>query len=130
MTVNTVLASNQSCLDHPPQGIPEHVGLNLEVKMALPNTCPATPPEEVDRMVTPILECVKRHTSGRTSSRGIIFSSFDPDVCVALKSRQSSYPVVFLSGMGLYPHADPRRTSIDTAISHAASAQLAGECLA
>uniref|UniRef100_A0A7S3VIY4 glycerophosphodiester phosphodiesterase n=1 Tax=Dunaliella tertiolecta TaxID=3047 RepID=A0A7S3VIY4_DUNTE len=105
-------------------GLPEHVGLNLEVKMAMPNTCPATPPEEVDRMVTPILECVQRHTE--TSSRGVTFSSFDPDVCVALKSRQSRYPVVFLSGMGLYPHADARRTSIEAAINHAASAQLAG----
>eukprot|EP00983_Pelagomonas_calceolata_P018882 593778-Pelagomonas_calceolata.AAC.6 len=125
------------CLDRFLQGLPEHVGLNLEVKMAMPNTCPATPPEE-------------RHTE--TSSRGVTFSSFDPDVCVALKSRQSReackpqkaatqkgsacfnalnrtgrYPVVFLSGMGLYPHADARRTSIEAAINHAASAQLAGQ---
>ncbi|KAF5828339.1 Glycerophosphoryl diester phosphodiesterase family-domain-containing protein [Dunaliella salina] len=110
-------------------GIPENVGLNLEVKMAVPRWCPATPPQEVDRMVTPILECVRRHTGmGQTSSRNITFSSFDPDVCVALKSRQSSYPVVFLSGCGLYKHADPRRASMEAAISHAANAQLAGQC--
>ena len=84
---------------------------------------------QVQRVVRPILECVERHTGfGRTSSRGIAFSSFDPDVCVALKAHERNmYPVLYLSECGASPHADVRRTSIEAAIQHAVSTGLAGE---
>ncbi|KAG2436879.1 hypothetical protein HXX76_006399 [Chlamydomonas incerta] len=58
--------------------------------------------------------------------RRIMFSSFDPDVCVELRRRQSRYPVYYLSGCGLYSHADARRTSIPAALSFAAGAGMRG----
>ena len=70
---------------HVLQGVPLHVGLNLEVKTAMPTDVPATPPSEVKRMVVPILACVERNTQG--PPRSLYFSSFDPDVCVELKRR-------------------------------------------
>ncbi|KAG2444173.1 hypothetical protein HYH02_009112 [Chlamydomonas schloesseri] len=58
--------------------------------------------------------------------RRIMFSSFDPDVCVELRRRQSRYPVYYLSGCGLYAHADARRTSIPAALSFAAEKGMRG----
>ncbi|EFJ48622.1 hypothetical protein VOLCADRAFT_60393 [Volvox carteri f. nagariensis] len=58
--------------------------------------------------------------------RRIIFSSFDPDVCVELRRRQVDHPVYYLSGCGLYAHADARRTSIPAALSFAAETGMQG----
>ncbi|KXZ43009.1 hypothetical protein GPECTOR_107g153 [Gonium pectorale] len=58
--------------------------------------------------------------------RRIMFSSFDPDVCVELKRRQGAHPVYYLSGCGLYEHADARRTSIPAALAFAEEAGMRG----
>ncbi|GIL71283.1 hypothetical protein Vretimale_2860 [Volvox reticuliferus] len=58
--------------------------------------------------------------------RRIMFSSFDPDVCVELRRRQTEHPVYYLSGCGLYTHADARRTSIPAALSFASEAGMRG----
>ncbi|KAF5825964.1 Glycerophosphoryl diester phosphodiesterase family-domain-containing protein [Dunaliella salina] len=113
------------------EGLPEDVGLNVEIKMAVPDTVAVTPAEEVQRMLTPILQCVDRHV-GPSSTRAVTFSSFDPDVCIALRrelaqrAQQHRFPIMFLSGCGLYPHVDVRRTSIEATISTALDAGLTG----
>lgn len=71
--------------------IPESVGFDIEVKMTTPDTEACTPPEEVDRVVTAILAEVREWEA--LSYRRIVFSTFDPDVALALKQRQSSIPV-------------------------------------
>lgn len=73
------------------RGVPESVGFDIEVKMTTPSSQPCTNPDEVDRVVTAILAEVK--TWDAVSYRRIIFSTFDPDVAIALKQRQSSIPV-------------------------------------
>ncbi|KAJ9525359.1 hypothetical protein QJQ45_003244 [Haematococcus lacustris] len=83
-----------------------------------------TPPEEVTRVVQPIMACVDAATA--TVPRPVMWSSFDPDVCLALVQGQSRHPVMFLSGCGLYPHIDPRRTSIPAALDFARQHALAG----
>jgi glycerophosphodiester phosphodiesterase len=55
-----------------------------------------------------------------------MFSSFDPEVCVEIKTRRPEYHVMFLTGGGAYPHVDPRRTTIDAAIRFAAAEGLQG----
>ena len=47
----------------------------------------------VDLFVNIILDKVYEHAAGRT----IVFSSFSPEVCIALSTKQRSYPVFFLS---------------------------------
>lgn len=69
------------------QALPESVGFNIEVKMSVPHTIAVTPAEEVDRMVLPILACVDACT--RDSGRTVLFSSFDPDVCVRIAQLQN-----------------------------------------
>ena len=60
--------------------------------------------------------------------RTILFSSFDPDMCAELASRQAA-PVMLLSDGGLQLYADPRRNSIQAAIAFASSAGLKGVIL-
>lgn len=112
------------CLSQLFKTLPEHVGFDIEVKMAMPDNVEATPAEEIDRMLTPILKCVEENATN--SNRTIVFTSFDPDVCLELARRQSRYPVMFLSGCGLYKHVDPRRTSIPAALQLAAENKLSG----
>ena len=61
------------------QAVDPSVGFDIEVKMATPPELAVTPPQEVERMVTPILEAVQAVAT--YSSRPIIFSSFDPEIC-------------------------------------------------
>jgi glycerophosphodiester phosphodiesterase len=103
--------------------IDESVGFNVEVKMTTPSTVKATPQEEVDRVVNPTLEIMNKCSGGK---RVIVYSSFDPDVCLALKQRQSTYPVMFLSNLGQSEQADPRRASIGAALNFASTNGLEG----
>ncbi len=61
------------------QAVDPSVGFDIEVKMATPPELAVTPPQEVERMVTPILEAVQAVAT--YSSRSIVFSSFDPEIC-------------------------------------------------
>ena len=61
------------------QAVDLSVGFDIEVKMATPPELAVTPPQEVERMVTPILEAVQAVAT--YSSRPIVFSSFDPEIC-------------------------------------------------
>lgn len=53
--------------------------------MTVPDTVETTDPAEVQRVVGPILACVERSCS---AGRRVMFSSFDPDVCAALRAQQ------------------------------------------
>jgi hypothetical protein len=78
---------------------------------------------QIDRMLRPILDVVGRHTAG-SSLRPLAFTSFDPDICLALKQRVPSSPILFLTVGVRYPHADPRRTSLEAALAFAEENKL------
>jgi glycerophosphodiester phosphodiesterase len=102
--------------------LPPQLAFNIEVKMATPDELAATPEAEIQRMVGPILEVVGRCGGDRQ----VVFSSFDPDVCRALRAAQRQHSVMFLSTGGRDWHADPRRMSIAAAIEEACAHQLSG----
>lgn len=111
--------------------LPPGIGVNIEVKLT--NPAPGepflTPAAEIDRLLLPILSDVEQSAStceGSSLPRPVMFSSFDPDVCAALLARQARHPVCFLSGCGLYPHRDERRTSVLTALQFASQVGCAG----
>ena len=112
--------------------VPMHVAFDIEVKMTTPDDVECTPPEEVERVVNAILAGVDAAEFvgvGGRHQRAIMFSSFDPEVCIELKIRRPEFPVMFLSGGGAYPHVDRRRTSVSGAIEFATSAALDGVIL-
>lgn len=111
--------------------VPPHVGFDIEIKMTTPSDQEVTPAEEVQRTVDATLEAVEKAEeicalNNHTKCRPVMFSSFDPEVCVEIKARRPNATVMFLSGAGTYPHIDPRRTSILSAIEFAASNNLQG----
>lgn len=111
--------------------LPPNLAFNIEVKMATSDDLAVTPAAEINRMVQPILEVVNRCSSGNEAgsckpSRQVVFSSFDPDVCRALRAAQHQHPVMFLSTGGRDWHADPRRMSIQAAVNEAISSRLSG----
>lgn len=67
-------------------GIPPSVAFDLEVKMAVPDDVAVTPAAEVDRMVSAILAAVDAGLAAH-GPRLIVFSSFDPEVCLEIKQR-------------------------------------------
>lgn len=124
-------------LDEVFSALPSCVGFDIEVKMATPSNLAVTPPEEVSRVVDPILAAVERCCPPSVGSgdgdgdtplqeRPVVFSSFDPDACAVLRARQRRWPVLFLSTGGRDPHADARRTSLDAALGVAQLYGLAG----
>jgi len=108
--------------------LPPGVGFDIEVKMATPDDLAVTSADEVDRVVGPILAAVERccPPALRAHERAVVFSSFDPDVCAAIRARQSRWPVLFLSTGGKDAHADERRTSLAAALEVAVGSGLAG----
>ena len=57
-----------------------------EIKMAMPNDLAVTPAEEVDRMVGATLAAVEAGLAAY-GPRLVMFSSFDPEVCLEVKRR-------------------------------------------
>jgi glycerophosphodiester phosphodiesterase len=110
--------------------VPAHVAFNIEVKMATGDHIARTPDAEVRRVVDATLAAVAAEAAGSIARRHVAFSSFDPEVCCALRAAApAAAPVLFLSGGGAYAHADARRTSVDAALRFAAGAGLAGVVL-
>ena len=80
------------------------------------------PMADVNNFVDRILEVVYNFAE----DRDIIFSSFSPEICLALSFKQPNYPVFFLTEGGLTQSTDPRCNSLQAAIRFAKSANLFG----
>lgn len=77
---------------------------------------------EPNSFVDSVLETVLR-LGGK---RPIIFSSFNPDICLLLSFKQPSMPVLFLTDAGIDPAGDIRATSLQEAIRFASRWNLLG----
>lgn len=58
--------------------------------------------------------------------RNMIFSSFNPDICLLLSFKQPSIPVLFLTDSGSHPVGDVRASSLQEAIRFASRWNLLG----
>lgn len=62
-----------------------------------------------------------------TSKHNILFSSFDPHICLLVNLKQQVYPVLFLTGSGNYSyHLDPVTKSLRQALRFARRYNLMG----
>jgi glycerophosphodiester phosphodiesterase len=107
--------------------LPEHVAVNIEVKMTTPDDIAQTSAEEIDRVLSAVVPVI--NASSHSTRRTILLSSFDPDVCDQLRRRMPDQPVMFLSDGGADPHADPRRQSLASALDVATEFDLDGVVL-
>lgn len=72
----------------------------------------------VDTVLTKVYDLGKQ--------RNIIFSSFNPDICLLLSFKQPSIPILFLTDAGLSPVGDIRASSLQEAIRFASRWNLLG----
>lgn len=79
---------------------------------------------EMNAWVDAILKVVYDH--GTASGRNMIFSSFNPDVCLMLSFKQPSIPILFLTEGGTREMADFRSSSLQEAIRFASRWNLLG----
>lgn len=77
---------------------------------------------ELNSFVDTVLETVY----DLAGNRNIIFSSFNPDICLMLSFKQPSIPVLFLTDAGTYPVGDIRAASLQEAIRFASRWNLLG----
>jgi glycerophosphodiester phosphodiesterase len=77
---------------------------------------------ELNTFVDAVLEKV----SSLGANRPINFSSFSPEICILLSTKQRSYPVLFLNDAGNFPTGDVRASSLQQAIHFAKSWNLSG----
>mmetsp|Transcript_9648 Transcript_9648/g.31617 ORF Transcript_9648/g.31617 Transcript_9648/m.31617 type:complete len:214 (+) Transcript_9648:249-890(+) len=101
--------------------LPPHVGFNIELKTdehAVPRGA------ELEAYIDAILGVSREFHS---SSRRVFFSSFDPEVALAMRLAQEQQPVLLLTDAAEDgPHADPRRNSIAAAIDFVRANRLDG----
>ncbi|ORX61366.1 GDPD-domain-containing protein [Hesseltinella vesiculosa] len=106
--------------------VPKSAGCNIEVKYPMVDEAEDDELhlfQELNIFVDTILECVYNNTE---EDRRIIFSSFHPEICLALNLKQPNYPVFFLTDAGTFPMADVRCNSLQGALRFAKQADLLG----
>ncbi|XP_012262192.2 glycerophosphocholine phosphodiesterase GPCPD1-like isoform X2 [Athalia rosae] len=110
------------------QELEPHVGCNVEIKWTMQlkdGTFELNHPFDLNMYLDIIIKVVLEHGGNRK----IVFSCFNPDICMMIRLKQNKYPVVFLTqGVTVkYPtYHDPRCQTITMAMRHALSADILG----
>lgn len=106
--------------------LPEHIGFNIEMKYPMlheseeqeMDTYAVELNSFVDEVLTKVYDLGKK--------RNVIFSSFNPDICLLLSFKQPSIPILFLTDAGSTPVGDIRASSLQEAIRFASRWNLLG----
>ena len=105
--------------------VPASVPLNIELKYPMLFETEEWDMEllaiKTDIFVDTILDKVYEHAEGRT----IVFSSFNPEICIALSTKQRTFPVFFISKTAA-PRGEVRSSCIQQAVHFAKSWGLRG----
>lgn len=106
--------------------VPTNVGFNIEMKYPMLSE---SEDEEMDTYAVELnsfVDTVLTKVYDMGKGRNIIFSSFNPDICLLLSFKQPSIPVMFLTDAGTSPVGDVRATSLQEAIRFASRWNLLG----
>ncbi|KAL6055494.1 Glycerophosphocholine phosphodiesterase [Balamuthia mandrillaris] len=104
--------------------VPKHTGLNIEVKYPTEEEiADGVYYYERNKTVDAILKVVFDFAH---EQRRIVWSSFDPDICIMLSLKQPRYPVLFLTAAGTQVLLDQRMNSLQQAVRFAKSVNLLG----
>lgn len=120
------IQSPVTTLEHVFKTVPKTVGFNIECKYPMLDESQLEDMDtfalELNFWVDTVLKCVYDNANGRD----IIFSSFNPEVCIMLSLKQPSIPVLFLTEGGTAPMQDIRASSLQEAIRLAKRWDLLG----
>lgn len=107
--------------------LPASVGFNIEMKYPMLHESEEhemdTYAVELNSFCDTVLQKVYDHLDGE---RHIIFSSFNPDICLCLSFKQPNIPILFLTDAGTSPVGDIRASSLQEAIRFASRWNLLG----
>ncbi|MCJ1473296.1 Glycerophosphocholine phosphodiesterase [Lambiella insularis] len=106
--------------------LPETIGFNIEMKYPM---LYESEEQEMDTYAVELnsfVDTVLATVYDRAQKRNIIFSSFNPDICLLLSFKQPSIPILFLSDAGTSPVSDIRASSLQEAIRFASRWNLLG----
>lgn len=106
--------------------IPTPVGFNIELKYPMLHE---SEEEEMDTYAVELnsfVDTVLTKVYDLGQGRDILFSSFNPDICLILSFKQPSIPVLFLTDAGASPVGDIRASSLQEAIRFASRWNLLG----
>ena len=106
--------------------LPERIGFNIEMKYPMLHESEA---EEMDTYAVELnsfVDTVLTTVYDLGNKRNVIFSSFNPDICLLLSFKQPSIPILFLTDAGTSPVGDVRASSLQEAIRFASRWNLLG----
>ncbi|OAX80218.1 hypothetical protein ACJ72_05451 [Emergomyces africanus] len=106
--------------------LPKNVGFNIELKYPMLHE---SEEEEMDTYAVELnsfVDTVLTKAYDLGQGRNMIFSSFNPDICLLLSFKQPSIPVMFLTDSGLTNVGDVRASSLQEAIRFASRWNLLG----
>ncbi|KAK6602327.1 Glycerophosphodiester phosphodiesterase GDE1 [Botrytis cinerea] len=106
--------------------LPQNVGFNVEMKYPMLHE---TEEQEMDTYAVELnsfCDTVLAKVYDMKQKRKVIFSSFNPDICLLLSFKQPSIPILFLTDAGTSPVGDIRASSLQEAIRFASRWNLLG----
>ncbi|KAI1431977.1 Glycerophosphoryl diester phosphodiesterase family-domain-containing protein [Xylaria sp. CBS 124048] len=106
--------------------VPENVGFNIEMKYPMLHESEQFAMDTYAIELNSFCDTVLTKVYDLAKDRHIIFSSFNPDICLCLNFKQPSMPIMFLTDAGVTPVSDIRASSLQEAIRFASQWNLLG----
>ena len=106
--------------------LPESIGFNIEMKYPMLHESEEQEMDAYAVELNSFVDSVLTKVYDLGAKRNIIFSSFNPDVCLMLSFKQPSIPILFLTDAGTSPVGDIRASSLQEAIRFASRWNLLG----
>ncbi|KAF2471964.1 GDPD-domain-containing protein [Lindgomyces ingoldianus] len=106
--------------------LPESTGFNIEMKYPMLHESEEHDMDQYAVELNSFVDTVLKTVYNLAGKRNIIFSSFNPDICLMLSFKQPSIPILFLTDAGTCPVGDVRAASLQEAIRFASRWNLLG----
>lgn len=104
----------------------EQVGFNIEMKYPMLHESEEQEMDTYAVELNSFVDTVLTKVYDLSKKRKIIFSSFNPDICLLLSFKQPSIPILFLTDAGVSKVGDIRASSLQEAIRFASRWKLLG----
>ena len=106
--------------------LPESIGFNIEMKYPMLHESEEHEMDTYAVELNSFVDTVLTKVYDLGKKRNVIFSSFNPDICLLLSFKQPSIPILFLTDAGTCPVGDIRASSLQEAIRFASRWNLLG----
>ncbi|KAK3371342.1 Glycerophosphoryl diester phosphodiesterase family-domain-containing protein [Lasiosphaeria ovina] len=106
--------------------LPESIGFNIEMKYPMLHESEEHEMDTYAVELNSFCDTVLAKVYDMAADRHIIFSSFNPDICLCLSFKQPSIPILFLTDAGTCTVGDIRASSLQEAIRFASRWNLLG----